>query len=303
MRALTLVVCGSAFLVGCCTADLGGLPDLPPGKSLAIDGHVIFVRQVGEGPDVVLLHGLGDSSIGWQYLEDPLVEAGYRVTIWDALGAGRSHKPAGGDYGIEAHLRRLTQVLDRLNVERAVVVGHSLGGSVALMLAQKHPERTKALFLIDPGAYREGAVDDSLFWDVPLLAEALLGLLCAETLVDYGLEQNFRDRSKIPEELRRLYIREAKRDGVVGALIEQERQLIPEDPEAWEAGHRQIAVPMLILWGEHDALVPVEQGRRLAREVPGAELIVLPGLAHSPQLEAPEKVLEHLLPFLDRHAR
>jgi pimeloyl-ACP methyl ester carboxylesterase len=268
---------------------------------LEVDGQSMFVRQSGAGPDIVLLHGLGDSSLGWQYLERPLVEAGYRVTVWDALGAGRSAKPADGDYSLAAHLCRLERVFDLVDIDRSIVVGHSLGGSLALAFAHAHPERTTALCLIDPAAYREGALGGRWFWDVPLVAEAVLGVMSTEMLVDFGLGQNFGDRERIPSDLRKLYIREAKRDQVVGALIRQERQLVPDDAEAWEAGHRSIRAPTLILWGEKDALVPVAQGLRLQREIAGAELVVFPDLAHSPQLEDPQAVLRYLLPFLGKH--
>jgi pimeloyl-ACP methyl ester carboxylesterase len=186
-----------------------------------------------------------------------------------------------------------------LGIEKATVVGHSLGGSLALVFAHAHPERTAALCLIDPAAYREGALDGRWFWDTPLIAEVVLGVLSTEMIVDFGMGQNFANRARIPEELRKLYIREARRDAVISALIHQERQLIPDDPEAWEAGHRTIQAPTLILWGANDALVPVAQGRRLAREIAGADLVVLPCLAHSPQLEEPAAVLGYLLPFLD----
>lgn len=299
MRAL----CAIVLLTGCASVDESLAPPLPEGRRLTIDGSGIFVRQTGEGPDVVLLHGLGDSSVGWHRIEPALVEAGFRVTVWDALGAGRSDKPEDGSYRLDAHLSRLERVLDRLGVERAALVGHSLGGSLALMFAQRRPERTTALALIDPGAYRDGVLEDTWFWDVPLLAEIVLGLVTDEFLVDYGLAQNYHDPDRIPEAVRAMYFREARRPGTVDALIMQERELMPEDPDAWEAGHRKVEAPALILWGEHDALVPVAQGERLAREMPRAELLVLRGLAHSPHLEAPDRVLERLLPFLRDRAR
>ena len=290
-------------LAGCATTDLSDLPDPPSGRSVSVGGESIFVRQSGAGPDVVLLHGLGDSSLGWQFLEGPLVESGYRVTVWDALGAGRSAKPRDGDYSLVAHLRRLEGVLDQLGIERVHLVGHSLGGALALGFAHAHPERTAALCLIDPAAYREGALTGRWLWDVPLLAEIVLGVLSTEMLVDLGLRQNFANAADIPSGLRKLYLREALREAVVASLIRQERQLVPDDAEAWEARHRTIAAPTLVLWGEKDALVPIAQGRRLVQDIEGAELVVLPHLAHSPQLEDPANVLRHVLPFLDAHSR
>ncbi len=299
----TIALFVSACLTGCAATDLSKLPDLPPGQTLSVDGQSIFVSQSGTGPDLVLLHGLGDSSLGWQNLEGPLVAAGYRVTVWDALGAGRSPKPADGNYSLAAHLRRLEIALDTLAIDEATIVGHSLGGSLALVFAHAHPERTAALCLIDPAAYREGALDGRWFWDTPWVAEIVLGVLSKEMLVDFGMKQNFANAARVPAEMRKLYIREARRDAMIRALILQERQLIPDDPEAWEAGHRTIQAPTLILWGENDALVPVAQGRRLAREIAGAKLVVLANLAHSPQLEEPATVLAHLLPFLDAQRR
>jgi pimeloyl-ACP methyl ester carboxylesterase len=286
----------------CCSARPEIVPQLPGGQLVPAGGHLLFVRQAGAGPDIVLLHGLGDSSAGWQFVEAALVEAGYRVTIWDALGAGRSDKPAGGDYSLSAHAKRLGEVMKAVRVEQAVLLGNSLGASLALLVAQESPGKVRALALLNPAAYREGAISDTWFWKIPFLAEAVIKPLPARFIARYGLKQNFADPSTIPPELIAIYAREAERPGAIDAFIAQERQLVPDEAaaEKWEAGHREIAAPALILWGEADKLLPREQGERLAREMPQAELIPLPGVGHAPQLDAPRAVLEHLLPFLER---
>jgi pimeloyl-ACP methyl ester carboxylesterase len=266
---------------------------------VSVSGCDLFVRQSGQGPDVVLLHGMGDSSIGWQFVEAPLAKAGYRVTVWDALGTGRSEKPADGDYHLPAHARRLFEVLDALEVRRAVLVGNSLGGSLALLAAQEAPERVQGLVLLNPAAYREGAVGDAWFWDVPLLAEVLLKPLPARVIARFGLRQNFTRTDAVPESLIDLYSREAARDGGIDAFIAQERQLVPPGAELWEARHRSIACPVLILWGDGDRILPVTQAHRLAADLPNASLVFLAGAGHAAQLEAPERVLDHLLGFLD----
>ena len=274
------------------------MPELPPGRVLAVEGHKLFVRQSGAGPNVVLLHGLGDSSIGWQFVEPALLQAGYRVTVWDALGAGRSDKPRDGDYSIQAHVRRLDKVLDALGIKQAVIVGHSLGGSVALRFVEQHPEKVQALCLIDAAAYRAGPMGGRWFWTTPLLAEAVLGLLPTSALAKFGLNQNFHNHAAISKELACMYLREARRHGAIASLVAQERQLVPRNPEAWEQAHRTIQKRTLILWGREDKLVPVAQGRLLAGDIHNSTLAVFPGVGHSPHLEAPQKVLDQLLPFL-----
>ena len=105
-----------AFCAACAReADFEGLVPTPSGS--------LFVRSRGEGPHLVLLHGLGDSSVGWRKVEGGLRGGGFRVTVWDALGAGRSEKPLNGDYRLVAHVERLGTVLDRLGLPDEAAVG------------------------------------------------------------------------------------------------------------------------------------------------------------------------------------
>ena len=305
MRAVHASLLCAAFAVPacCCRQDLSKLPPFPPGQVADVGGQKLFFRHTGSGPDVVLLHGLGDSSIGWQFIEPELVKAGYRVLVWDALGAGRSSKPAGGHYSIQAHVERLGKLLGTLGIDKTVLVGHSFGGSVALAFAQVHPAKVRALCLLDPAAYRKGAMGGRWFWKTPLLAEIVLGILSSRAITRYALKQNFHDDEKIPDLLQLMYLREARRKRAIAAFIAQERQLVPKDPAKWEQGHRTIRLPTLIVWGKEDRLVPVAQGERLNNDIQGSRLVVLPGVGHSPHLEAPHSVLERLLPFLKEAER
>jgi pimeloyl-ACP methyl ester carboxylesterase len=302
MKTLRLRFLASALLslMGCRSVESTNGPELPRGRVMTVGGYRLFLRQTGTGPDVVLLHGLGDSSLGWQFIEPDLVRAGYRVTVWDGLGAGRSEKPTHADYSVLGHVKRLEETLDTLGIREAVIVGHSLGGSEALLFAERNPGRVRALCLIDPAAYRAGAMRGRWFWTTPLLAETVLGLLPAKNITRYGLEQNFYDQEAILNELERMYLREVRRDGAIRFLIAQERQIVPRDPQKWEDAHRTIRKRTLILWGREDKLVPVAQGARLAKDIDGARLVVFPGVGHSPQLEAPQLVLHHVLPFLEK---
>jgi pimeloyl-ACP methyl ester carboxylesterase len=136
------------------------------------------------------------------------------------------------------------------------------------------------------------------FWTTPLLAETVLGILPANTLTKYGLDQNFHNHAAITTDLERMYLHEAKRDGAISTLIAQERQLIPQDSEKLEKAHRTIQKRTIILWGREDKFVPLAQGIRLAKDIDGSTLVVFPDVGHSPHLESPAKVLNQVLPFL-----
>ncbi len=108
------------------------------------------------------------------------------------------------------------------------------------------------------------------FWTTPLLAESVLGLLPSRTITRFALKQNFHNQAAISNELESMYLCEARRDGAITALIAQERQLVPQDAQKWEQAHRSIRKRTLIMWGGEDKLVPVAQGRRLAKDIDGS---------------------------------
>lgn len=284
-------------LVAACAAprpDFEGRLPTPTGA--------VFVRSKGRGPDVVLLHGLGDSSIGWGKLEPKLREAGFRVTVWDALGAGRSDKPVDGRYRLMDHVERLRVVLDALGIARPMIVANSLGGSIALLFALRYPGRVAKLALISPAAYAEGGWTGTLVWSFPNVAERVLASVPPSWIARLALSMNFGDPRRVTEEDVQAYVGEIEREGSLRGFVEQQRMVMPtpEEVACWTAAYPTIAVPVLVLWGTRDRILPRAEGRRLAAALPDARLVWLDGLGHTPQLEAPDVVLAHLLPFLNR---
>jgi pimeloyl-ACP methyl ester carboxylesterase len=300
LRALLLV------LFGCGETPIAEDQRLSPWQAVSrfieVEGDVIHVAQLGSGRDVVLLHGLGDSSVGWRYVAPEIAARGYRVSAWDALGAGRSDKPPAADLTLPAHARRLLRTLDCMGIDKAVLVGHSLGGGLALLAAQMAPARFDALVLLQPAAYPEAAAGDRWFWDTPLLADIVIGLLPTSYIARYGLEQNFADPTRIPPALVGLYREEARRPGAIDAFKNQERQLLFPDMETWLRGYAHVRCPVLILWAQNDCLLPPGDGARLASAIPGARLVAIPNCGHSPHLDAPAAVLGEVGPFLERVA-
>lgn len=260
---------------------------------------VLHVRTAGQGEDVVLLHGLGDSSLGWRKVEASLRGAGYRVTTVDALGAGSSAKPADGDYRIGAHVERLRQVLDARGIARAHLCGNSLGGSEALIFAVLHPERVASLLLVNPAAYPEGGWLGNWFWEHADLTAAVLERLPPKAIALVALGMNYGNPLRISREDLAVYGEAAAVPGALRAFVQQERSIDVELQDLFEyvPRMRSIQAPVLVLWGTRDRILPAAHAELLA-ELPQARIVRLEGVGHAAQLEAPERFLAEALPFL-----
>jgi len=262
------------------------------------DKELLRYRVAGHGPrPLVLLHGLASRSQCWTDLV-PFFSAGsYTIYLLDLLGSGESAKPDAADYSIRAHARRLLDFLERLGLEQAVVVGHSLGGAVLLLatLLAKEQKRQqlllKAVIMAGPG-YLQGLPLIARIFRYPLVGPLFINLYAPTAWVKVGLKAAYYDQRLVDREHVERYApcyqdREARR-----ALVATCRQLVPPDVASIPGRYGEIETPMLLLWGRHDLIVPLSQGERLVQAVPGARLVVLEACGHNPQ---EEKTLETYL--------
>lgn len=278
-------------------------PDLSL-KRIRLHGHEVAYRGAGDGPVVVLVHGITSSSASWEPVMAGLARE-HTVIAPDLMGHGESAKPR-GDYSLGAYASGVRDLLLALGHEHATFVGHSLGGGVAMQLAYQFPERCERLVLVDSGG---------LGRDVsPLLraatlpgSELVLPLLAAAGVLDAG------------RTVGRLLGRIGLRVGTdVGEMARGHASL--NDPEARSAfvntlrtivepgGQRVSAVdrlylaaevPTLIVWGGRDRIIPIEHGRAAAQLIPGARFEVFDDAGHFPQLDHPQSFLDVLLDFLE----
>jgi pimeloyl-ACP methyl ester carboxylesterase len=265
-------------------------------RDIEIDGRRYCVVEMGHGPAVVLLHGLGGSIYDWRHILRPLARS-HRVLAIDLLGSGESEIPEKEDFSIAAQARRVRGILDSLGVAKASLVGNSYGGGVALRLAQDWPERVGRLVLINSVCYPE---------DIPFyvtLAKAPCAECVAEALplgrmTRWVLRNSYRTVERLSEAELDTYVQELRAPGRRGAIIRIIRDLLPPDTTEFEARLRTLRAPTLLLWGIADQTIPVRLGRRLVRELPDAELIEIDA-GHVPNQERPEEVLSQILRFLD----
>jgi pimeloyl-ACP methyl ester carboxylesterase len=264
-------------------------------RDLEVDGYRYAVADLGEGPAVVLLHGLGGSIYDWRHLIRPLSER-HRVVAVDLLGAGESDRPAGGDYTLGAQARRLKGILDALGIGKATFVGNSYGGGVALRFAQDWPERTDRLVLINSICY-----PDVLPAYVPLCripgADRLAEIVPLGKLTQRVLRGCGRTIGTLSEEELETYVAEVRGPGRRAAVVRFVRAVLREDAREFQARLGSVRAPALLIWGAADRTVPVELGRRLARDLPEARLVELDA-GHIPNQECPGAVAGEILKFL-----
>ncbi len=264
-----------------------------PGSLIDIDGRSIHYVQAGEGDPVVLIHGWNGSTFDLRYIIPELAQR-YRVVAIDLLGYGYSARPADGDYSVAGQGKLVARMMDRLGIERAAVLGHSMGGAIAMWLALHCPERVELLILVDSATVNEmfrgrnwGLVLRPL---LPLLAPILL----RKGIIRRGLRSAVHDPACVTPETLEGHLRLLRMRGHLRASAKQLSDRRRD--EAFDAG--RLRQPTLILWGEHDRWIPLSTGEELARLTPNARLVAIRSAGHLPLEEQPALCNRELFEFL-----
>lgn len=277
----------------------------PVERSLHVNGLDLAWRESGPatGQPVVLIHGLAESAPTWDPVAAELAARGHRVIAVDLLGHGRTSKPQIGDYSIPGLAVVVRDLLLLLELEQVTLVGHSLGGGVALQLAYLWPGLVGRVVLVASGGLGRtvGAMLRALSLPVPMgaLMSVALNRLTARAVrrlhrrlgSDHPKTE---DWVRIFEGLsdadtRRAFLR------VVRGSIDPGGQQVA----AIDRLHLADAQPLLILWGDDDAVIPVGHGRRAHAIVADSRLEILEGTGHFPHLDHPQRVAQAITRFLE----
>ena len=273
-------------------------------RMLEIHGHRIAVRWGGEGPVLVFIHGMAGSSATWNAVLPSLSEQ-FTVVAPDLLGHGDSANPRMADYSLGAFASTVRDVLDVLGHRRATVVGQSLGGGVAMQFAYQFPDRCERLVLLDSGGLGRdvapllrGLTFPGVEYLFPLVFTSVAcqaGNTIAAWLGKVGLR-----KTPQAEEMWRSYeslVDPARR----AAFIRTLRSVISlggQQVSAHDRLHIGEQIPMLIVWGGHDSIIPIEHGRDAHRALPHSRFEVFEDAGHYPHCEAPERFVRVVTDFV-----
>lgn len=289
------------------TAPEGGWEARIPGAArrvATVHGHQIVYRVAGNGPHMLLVHGLVDDSSTWRKVVGALAQS-HTVIVPDLYGHGETAGPRDADYSPSGHAGMLRDLLDELGVGQAVIVGHSMGASVAMMFAYHYPERVRRLAVMCPGGCGREV-------HVGLRAMALPGIgavigaassgpvrgtlsMLRAAMAGAGLRTVAKRIARVQATLARL-----SDGGHRHALIHSVRAVIDvhgQRVDALSRVHHIHKVSMLVMWGLEDTMIPVSHAHALHEAHPGAQLVLLEDTGHHMQLTRAEFVAQRLADF------
>lgn len=273
-------------------------------REVSLHGHRIVYRTAGSGPALLLLHGITSSAATWKDVIPTLAKR-YTVIAPDLLGHGQSAKPL-GDYSLGAYASGVRDLLGLLEVESATVVGHSLGGGVAMQFAYLFPERCNRLVLVASGGLgrevspllRAAALPGAEFV-LPLIAAAPIrnaGNAVGRFLQRVGVrpgtdvQEMWRGFSSLGgDEARRAFL------STLRTIMDAGGQRVSATDRLYLAQH----VPTLIVWGARDPVIPASHGAAAHTAIPGSRFELFDKAGHFPHRDDPQRFTSVLLDFLD----
>ena len=269
---------------------------------LQLHGRSITYAEAGSGPLILLIHGMAGTLENWEEVIEPLA-ADHTIIASDLPGHGAS-AAGGGDYSLGGLAAGLRDLIFAVGHERATLVGHSLGGGIAMQFAYQFPEMTERLVLVSSGGLgpevspilRAAALPGA---DLFIGATAAVGQR-AGTILGRGLSALGMRASPDLAEVARGYasLANAERRNAFLATL---RSVVSTGGQRIDANDRLYLadnLPLLIVWGENDPIIPVRHGEEAHRTLPGSRLEIFPGVGHLPQLEAPGRFIVALEQFL-----
>ncbi len=282
-------------------------PDLPratleakygvqPSDYLVVDGVRLHLRDTGprDAPAVILLHGFGSSLQTWDAWAEGLAKD-HRVIAYDMPGFGLTGTDPTGDYSDERNVAVLLALMDKLGLPRTSLIGNSLGGKIAWNFAVAHQDRMDKLVLVSPDGFASRGFEYEKAPSVPFVLR-ILPYTLPKFLMRLNVEPAFADKAALSQAMLDRYYDMLLAPGVRQAVIDRLPQVILHDPAKLLPN---ITVPVLLVWGEKDAMIPFSNSADYMRLLPHAHLASFPGIGHVPQEEAPAVTLGAVRAFLN----
>lgn len=268
MKRVLFVSMAFVLLVSCASSKIE-----VRSKGVVINGNtVVHYLEAGQGPELILVHGIGSSAEAWR--ESMMILAkSYRVIVPDLPGYGKSDKPK-ASYSVEYYAKVLNDFITSLGLKKAAIAGNSLGGWIALLFALDHPEKVSHLVLVaSAGLKRDTLPAINLNPSTKEEQKALL----------FGL---FADPGMVTD---RMLAEQWEYRKAVRATVQSTLESFKTHAPFLDERVKSLKMPTLIIWGRQDRIIPLEFGERFHKAIRGSKLVVLDNTGHMPQLERPKE--------------
>jgi pimeloyl-ACP methyl ester carboxylesterase len=271
-----------------------------------IHGYRRAFRIAGSGPAILLVHGIGDNSTTWSTVQSKLAQR-FTVIAPDLLGHGKSDKPR-ADYSVAAYANGMRDLLSVLDIEHVTVVGHSLGGGVAMQFAYQFPQLVERLILVGSGGVTKDVNIALRIASVPMGSEALallrlplvlpalqvLGRIGGALFGSTGVGRDIPDVLRILEDLPEPTASSAFAR-TLRAVVDWRGQVVT----MLDRCYLTESVPVQLIWGSRDSVIPVAHARMAHAAMPGSQLELFEGSGHFPFHDDPDRFVELVEKFID----
>jgi pimeloyl-ACP methyl ester carboxylesterase len=278
----------------------------PDSKFIEVDNISIHYKEMGAGETTfILLHGFGASVYSWREVMDDFAQRG-RVIAYDRPAFGLTERPMPENwdknpYGMKANIELLRGLMDALKIEKAVLVGNSAGGGLAVAFGLEYPQRVDSLILVDPGV-GGGRGPQFPAWALPLMWTPQMRHIGQLMMRDYQeslpqtIEREWFDQTKLTEEIKREPLKIFKIQNWDRAFYEL--TFAPAYPELRPL-LPQLSVPVFIVAGAEDRLIRSWYFEAISAEIPNAQLSLIPSCGHVPQEECPDEFMKEVTTYLE----
>ena len=268
------------------------------GRFVTVDGKKVHYVEAGNGQPIILIHGFLCHSVMWKKNIDTLAEK-FKVYAIDLWGWGYSERLKETEYSFERYGKQIAGFMDALNIKKATLAGHSMGGGISVWVAAHYPERVDRLILVNPAAIPYPMTTISKIYQLPFVGE-FVNAIPGEALMKNNIRtMRFYDRNKVTEEYCKEVLQPLCIKGSYAGTMFILRNVLKEPYVEQEADLlAKMTIPTLIIHGREDKAIPLDRSKRLNDLWKGSKLVIFDKAGHSPHEEYPEKFNSLALGFL-----
>ncbi|MCP4372190.1 MAG: alpha/beta hydrolase [Deltaproteobacteria bacterium] len=268
----------------------------PHSKLADMGNYKMHYLDIGKGKPIVLVHGFSDSTYCWHNNIYELLDAGFRLIIVDQPGMGKSGiPPEPYTFSIENQAKEIIKLTEKLDLKEFSLIGHSMGGGIALYISSFFPQKVMNTIAIDPACFR---LPKRILLTYPGMTH-IASVFAGRWSVKMALKDVYYNDDKVDDILIDEYTRPMVKPNYVKMLVSLAKQYFSDEFDRMVDHYDKMNIPLLIIWGKHDKWIPVEYGIKLNEITPNSQLVILNNCGHNSHQECSAGVNSGIMTFYD----